>query len=255
MKKLTETSQGTWAPVIWGGGRYFNFPTSENGYCYGEQKPVFQLLLEFNCEKPAKRPKTEGEQHVLKHLLKLLDNQSMADITFIVKGEKIRAHSVIISLASPILGAMLKQAKGSESNTLEIEDIDPGVFHQLLRYLYTGDCPELDATEMTEQLFLAADKYDIHLLKGECEMSLMSKVTLENVVSRMVMAHQHSAPKLLEAAMKCLVHNKDYIWSRPEWMTLGIKHLELVFTASHRMVADQYCGCCGKLNAGTVQNA
>ena len=55
----------------------------------------------------------------------------MVDIIFIVKGEKIRAHSVMISLASPISGALLKQAKDSEGNTWEIEDIDPGVFRHL----------------------------------------------------------------------------------------------------------------------------
>ena len=49
---------------------------------------------------------------------------------------------------------------------------------------------EFDATEMTEKLFL---------------------VTLENVVNRLVMAHQHTAPKLWEAAIKCLVHSKDHI--------------------------------------------
>jgi hypothetical protein len=34
---------------------------------------------------------------VLTHLSKLLETQSMADVTFVVKNEKIGAHSAIIS--------------------------------------------------------------------------------------------------------------------------------------------------------------
>jgi BTB/POZ domain len=51
---------------------------------------------------------------------------------------------------------------------VEIEDIEPSVLKEMLRYLYTGRAPNLDEDDMTEPLFLAADKYQIgtRRLKG-----------------------------------------------------------------------------------------
>jgi len=47
------------------------------------------------------------------------------------------------------------------TKVVEIEDIEPSVLKEMLRYLYTGKAPKLDEDDMTEPLFLAADKYQI----------------------------------------------------------------------------------------------
>jgi hypothetical protein len=88
MKEMIATERGTWASVSW--KSIFH--------------PTYQLVLEFRDASF-----NEGERQVLIHLPKLLDTQSMADVTFIVKNEKIGAHLAIVVLASPVICAMLEE--------------------------------------------------------------------------------------------------------------------------------------------------
>jgi len=161
VKEITQLRQAQWT----GSFPYVQLPAhydptgyfSSNGYKY----VVFQLTLEFKGT-----GFDEGERYVLTHLSKLLDTQSMADVTFVVKNEKIGAHSSIVVSGSPVICAMLEKGNFKEGATKEvkIDDIDPLVFKEMLRYLYTGKSPKLEEDDVTEPLFLAADKYQIEAL-------------------------------------------------------------------------------------------
>ena len=159
---------------------------------------------------------------MLTHLSKLLDNQSMADVTFIVKNEKISAHSVIVVSVSPVICAMLEKGKFKEGVTKEvkIDDINPLVFKEMLRYLYTGTAPKLNEDAMTEPLLLAADKYQIKGLMDLCEQSLIKKLKMQMIFHFLVVAYLHSAPQLKEASLKFLVSHKREVWIRSEWREL-----------------------------------
>jgi speckle-type POZ protein len=133
---------------------------------------------------------------------------------------------------------LLEEAKFKEGNTktVKIEDIEPSVFKEMLRYLYTGRAPNLDEDDMTEPLFLAAHKYQIESLKDLCEQSLITELNLETVIHHLVMAHLYTAPQLLEASLKFLVSRKTEVWPRVEWKELMKTYPDLFFLASHRMV-------------------
>jgi speckle-type POZ protein len=122
------------------------------------------------------------------------------------------------------------------TKTVKIDDIDPLVFKEVLRYLYTGRAPKFDESEMSEPLFLAADKYQIEGLRHLCEQSLISKLSSQKIVHYLVLAHLHSAPKLLEASLKFLVAHKTEVWTRSEWKDLMKNYPDLFYSASRRMV-------------------
>ena len=233
MKEMTETSRGQWTPVTWP-----YVVTLHDPYNYNRNQncvyAVYQLILEFKDTSFVK-----GERQVLTHLSKLLDTQTLSDVTFVVKNEKISAHSAIVVSASPVISAMLEKDKFKEGQTksVKIDDIDPLVFKEMLRYLYTGKAPKLNEGEMTEPLFLAADKYQIEALKDLCEQSLIAKLNVQTVVHNLVVAHLYTAPQLLEASLKLLVTRKTEVWPRPEWKELMKTYPDLFFLASHRMVA------------------
>ena len=233
MREIFSTGRGQWTPVTWQHDLTLHDPThynSRQGYYYA----AFQLILEFKDAKFA-----EGERHVLTHLSKLLDTQSLSDVTFVVKNEKIGAHSAIVVSGSPVICAMLEKDKFKEgrTKTVQVEDIQPVVFKEMLRYLYTGKAPKLDEDAMTEPLFLAADKYQIEALKDLCEHSLIAKLNVQTVVHYLVVAHLYTAPQLLEASLKFLVSRKMEVWPRSEWKELMKTYPDLFFLASHRMVA------------------
>ena len=175
---------------------------------------------------------------MLTHLSKLLDTQSMSDVTFIVKNEKIGAHSAIVASASPVICTMLETDKFKEGRdkVVEVDDIGPSVFKEMLRYLYTGKDPQLNEDEMTEQLFLAAHKYKIEALKNFCEQSLISKLNVQTAVHYLVVAHLRTAPLLLEASLEFLVEHKKEVRTRPEWNELLNNHPDLFFLAANRMI-------------------
>jgi speckle-type POZ protein len=231
MKEVTATGRGQWTKVTWQYDKTHD-PTEYNssrGYFYA----AYQLILEFEDTSFARE-----ERQVLTLLSKLLDTQSMADVSFIVKNEKIGAHSAIVVSRSPVLCAILEEDKFKEgrTKTVKIDDTDPLVFKEMLRFLYTGRAPKLDEAAMTEPLFLAADKYQIEALKDLCEQSLIAKLNVQTVVHNLVVAHLYPAPQLLEASLKCLELNKTEVWTRPEWKKLMKTHPDLFFSASHRMV-------------------
>ena len=230
---MTATSRGQWTPVSWPYVTTLHDPynySKNNGYYYA----AYQVILEFKDTNFA-----EGERQVLTHLSKLLDSQSLSDVTFVVKNEKIGAHSAIVVSGSPVIYTMLEKDKFKEgqTKTVKIDDIDPSVFKEMLRYLYTGKAPKLDEDAMTEPLFLAADKYQIEALKDLCEHSLIAKLNVQTVVHYLVVAHLYTAPQLLEASLKFLVSRKMEVWPRSEWKELMKTYPDLFFLASHRMVA------------------
>ena len=233
VKDITQPHQAQWT----GSFPYVQLPAlyDPTGYCSsnGYKYAVFQLTLEFKDTSFA-----EGERHVLTHLSKLLDTQSMADVTFVVKKEKIGAHSAIVLSGSPVICAMLENGNFKEGRTkvVQVEDIEPPIFKEMLRYLYTGKAPKVDEDEMTEPLFLAADKYKIGTLKDLCEQSLISKLNVQDVAYYLVLAHLQSAPQLLEASLKFLEEHKKEIVDRAEWKQLNKNYPDLFFLATHRMM-------------------
>jgi speckle-type POZ protein len=162
----------------------------------------------------------------------------MADVTFIVKNEKIGAHSSIVVSGSPVICAMLENDKFEEGRTKtdKVKDINPAVFKEVLRYLYTGKAPNLDEDDMTEPLFLAADKYQIEALRDLCEQSLIAKLNIQTIIHYLVVAHLYNAPQLLEASLASMEEHKKEVWTRPDWKRLLKTYPDLFYTASHRMI-------------------
>jgi speckle-type POZ protein len=208
-----------------------------------EEFVTYELIVEFKDPiAPSNNNQLlsfdNGERQVLTHLSKLLDTQSMADVTFIVKNEKIGAHSAIIASASPVIRTMLDTEEFKEGRTKEVKigDIEPVVFKEMLRYLYTGIATKLDEDDTTEQLFLAAHKYQIEALKDLCEQRLISKLNVQTAVHYLIVAYLRTAPLLLEASLEYLVKHKKETRTRPEWKELMNCHPDLFFLAANRLI-------------------
>jgi uncharacterized protein (DUF2249 family) len=191
----------------------------------------YSVHLELVLQFPSK------ENHLLRRMSNLLKTREMADVTFIVKGQEIRAHHLIVASASSVIAAMLEPNKFKEgtSKTVVIEDEEPEVFNQLLQYIYTGTFQVKENESIPELLFLAADKYLLNGLKNACERIIISKLSLENVFYFLVIAHLHSAPNLLDASLEYLVLHKNEVQELPEWKELEEKYHNLYSTASERL--------------------
>ena len=69
-----------------------------------------------------------------------------------------------------------------------IEDIEAKILKNLLQYIYVGECALLKKVDKDENeianLLIAADKYDVALLKEECELHFSR--TLRKIISSLL---------------------------------------------------------------------
>ena len=87
----------------------------------------------------------------------LLDSGSFSDVCLCAGGREFKAHKAILATRSPVFGAMFEhEMEESRKGRVEISDIDPDVFQELLRFIYTGTTPQLQG--MADDLLAAADK-------------------------------------------------------------------------------------------------
>ncbi|XP_031225072.1 speckle-type POZ protein-like isoform X6 [Mastomys coucha] len=148
----------------------------------------------------------------------LWENTRFTDCCFFVRGKEFKAHKSVLAARSPVFNAMFEHEmeectklipSWSASllvdeasllvNRVEINDLDPEVFKEMMRFVYTGKAPNLD--KMADNLLAAADKYALERLKVMCEEALCSNLSVENVADTLVLADLHSAEQLKAQAI------------------------------------------------------
>jgi speckle-type POZ protein len=206
------------------------------------EPPYFHLRLDFLGS-----ISLENET-VLGYLSNAFDRQSAADVLFIVRGEKIKAHSLLVNLASAKLASMLQDSikvQRAEDATTEksengcckeivVDDVEPETFRQMLRYVYTGLVPVLE-TE-AEALLVAAHKYEIEDLKDLSEQTMISKVDLDCAIRYLISGHENAAPALMKASTDCLIDHKAELCDRQEWKDLENNNPEVFNLVSSKLV-------------------
>lgn len=179
-----------------------------------------------------------GEINALNHMADLFAQQTYSDVQFgFENGETIVGHVAILSARSPVFAAMFQHdMQESKTRKVNIEDIVPEIFKELLHYIYSGRC-STPLTEGTAQpLLVAADKYDIKDLKEDCVQYLLPCVTVKNAVELLIWADLQSIDKLKKAALDCVISNGKEICHQEEWEKLMKGYPDLCLTVTRRMV-------------------
>lgn len=177
-------------------------------------------------------------------LLRLLESGEISDVTFIVQGEEIRAHSLILSAFSDVFKAQFTSGmQEAASKRVIIEDCKPSVFKAFLLYLYTENFESLDnafqpattqsakaernndsghAPEASEddrlaslrQALALSHKYQETRLQKWTEQELCKHISTAEVCHLLCQAHLYEA-KLLES--KCL----DFLAANKNEVAMG----------------------------------
>ncbi|NWH87827.1 SPOPL protein, partial [Aegithalos caudatus] len=130
----------------------------------------------------------------------LWETTRFTDCSFYVGGQEFKAHKSVLAARSPVFNAMFEhEMEESKKNRVEINDVDPEVFKEMMRFIYTGKAPNLE--KMADNLLAAADKYALERLKVMCEEALCSNLSVENVADILILADLHSAEQLKAQAI------------------------------------------------------
>ena len=153
------------------------------------------------------------------HFRQLLDTKTLADVIIDVRGTTFESHKLVLAARSPVFHAMFENDLiEKKTNTLEVCDIEPEVFSQVLRFVYTDEVNNLD--DLAADLLAAADKYMLTLLKSKCEISLAQNVTLENCSELLMLAHLHSANGLKKVLLDFIRCRSSEVAATPTWQKL-----------------------------------
>lgn len=123
---------------------------------------------------------------------KLLDEDVNHDVEFKCEDFTIKAHKNVLCCRSSVFASMF-QTDMVEGHTgrVNIVDIDATIFQQFIKFLYTGTVPKLTLSNALS-FYIAADKYNVSILKKLCAEFLVDNLSPENACDILLVADRHS---------------------------------------------------------------
>jgi len=142
-------------------------------------------------------------------------------------GDKVfDCHKVILASRSQVFKTMLEaDMKEKMSGEIEIKNMDHEVLDDLLKYIYSGVAPNIDAH--SQKLFAAADQYQLEKLKELCELKLCSRFDVSNCIDLLILGDLYNAQKLKASALEFVSRNIHKM-KISEWKQSLIPHPALM---------------------------
>lgn len=153
------------------------------------------MIMQENPARPSDIPSSQSFSNYFKQ-------KNYSDFTLVCSDEvEIPIHRVFLAQQSVVFKAMFDiEMTEKEKKQVLIDDIDSKTMDEVLHYIYAGFLRPCD-TEILIKIIYAAEKYELSELKSWCIDDLMTKVSLENVLSVLEAADLHNIKRLEE---RCL---------------------------------------------------
>ena len=156
----------------------------------------------------------------------LWENSLFTDCSLLVAGHEFRAHKAILAARSPVFRAMFEHEMEKRlTNRVDINDLDPKVFKEMMGFIYTGKAPHLHIHSMACDLLAAADRYG---LEGICEDSLCRNLSVENAAHTLILADLHNIQQLKTEALYFIAFYASVVSETSEWKSMMESHPHLV---------------------------
>ena len=181
---------------------------------------------ESSCQSTKMLPTINPTCQLVEDLGHLFECNSFTDVVFSITGVEFRAHKAILTARCPVFAAMFHhEMQESRTNKVVIKDVDPQIFREILRFVYTGKVNHLE--DMAEELLITSEKYGLQDLKNMCQIQLWSQLSIENSVKLLILADIHSAHQLKEAAINFINRNTKDVVKTADWKALEKSHPHL----------------------------
>lgn len=154
-----------------------------------------------------------------RRLRHFFNDEEFSDVTFVVQGEKVYGHKMVLSIVSDCFRAMFTTGfRESEAMEIEIPDCSHASFLSVMEYVYTGALPKMDManqdrdrslTRVVEMLELS-DRFFLDHLKQICESILQPAVTHDTAEYLLGIAQKTNASQL-QSICEHFVRNRNEI--------------------------------------------
>ncbi|XP_065203504.1 speckle-type POZ protein B-like [Planococcus citri] len=178
---------------------------------------IFFEMNHKNLDSMFRRCNTIHLKQLSDNLASVLENPNFADFTITAKGKNYQVHKNILAARSTYFAKMFESGmKENQQNCVEITDVNEDIMGEMLKFIYTGMCENLD--KLADDLLIAANKYDIDHLKQVCVESIYSKsLCVENALKILILADQYNANKLKSRVIDFIVANSSEIMASAMW--------------------------------------
>ncbi|XP_028617451.1 TD and POZ domain-containing protein 1-like [Grammomys surdaster] len=184
----------------------------------------------------------------------LWKNSLFSDCCLLVDGHEFRAHKAILAARSPVFRAMFEhEMKEKLTNRIEIHDLDPQVFKEMMGFIYTGKMPHFHSHSMATGVLAAADKYGLEDLMAMCEDALCRNFSVENAAYTLILADLHSRNHLKTQALDFISLHASEVSETSGWKSMVKSHPHLVAEAFHFLASAQCPFLEAKVHTGTSQ--
>ncbi|KAH7731639.1 speckle-type poz protein [Aphelenchoides avenae] len=167
----------------------------------------------------------------------LFEKHQFSDLIIACGSKEYPVHKAVLASRSPVFGAMFEhEMTEARSDRVVIDDIEPEVVKELLRFMYTDNAPNLD--RMADELLAAADKYQLDRLKGMCEQALHASLTTENACDTLILADMHSAEQLKVQAIEYINLHASEVMESDGWKRL-VDNYPALLAQVYKVLATQ----------------
>lgn len=160
-----------------------------------------------------------------------LEDPDVSDWTLICEGEKIPCSAFMLGSRSSVFKVMLGHSGFLEKakRQTDITDIKCKTIKAMLKFIYTD---ELDASDVdVSDLFFAADKYNIPLLRQKCVEYLCNNINNDNAAEYYKLSVVHGVSSLTSKTARFISNRMNVVRLSEGWARLtqdpnAIKALE-----------------------------
>ncbi|VDM20364.1 unnamed protein product [Wuchereria bancrofti] len=168
----------------------------------------------------------------------LFEKHCFSDCLLVTGTKEFHVHKAVLATRSPVFAACFEHKMSeSQSDRVIIDDVEPDVMKEMLRFMYTGAAPNLD--RMADTLLAAADKYQLDRLKVMCEQALCLSLTNENACETLILADLHSAEQLKHQAIDYINVHANEIMESDGWSCLVRDHPPLLAEVFRALATQQ----------------
>lgn len=147
---------------------------------------------------------------VKERLISIFNREILADVHFLVgKGTppiKVPAHKFMLSIGSAVFDAMFNGHMASEEEEdIDLPDVEPAAFIELLRFLYTDEVRIGPETVMTT--LYTAKKYAVPSLEKQCVDFLKQNLSSDNAFMLLTQARLFDETVLAQMCLETIDKN------------------------------------------------
>ena len=165
------------------------------------------------CQSPAK-------SSYARDMLSLLESSTFSNVTFIARGERIKAHQGILAIRCAHFKRLFESQSRKASAMEFVVDLPAYAFRKTLEYLYTDMLDTTDDLVVGDMLAIAQMCKLAHL-KRLCEEHLQRNIDMSNVLTRLVTADVQQADILRPACIRFIICNLKAVRQLSEFKNLS----------------------------------